>query len=355
MLRADLSRSLRGLDLALELGVAPGACLGLAGPSGAGKTSALRMLAGLLRPGAGRVSCGEDTWFDSAAGVDVSPERRRCGLLFQDYALFPHMPAWRNVAYGMRHVPRGERRGEALELLARFGVSDLADARPASLSGGERQRVALARALAARPRALLLDEPLAALDTRAADRALGELAAVIRESGVPVVLVTHDFAQAALLAQEIAVIDKGRIVQRGPAAELAAAPQTAFVAELTGANVLRGEATDEGTGGSVLRLPGGARIVGVGSARGSAAMLVRPWDVTIEPIGREPAASSARNHLRARVTGLVPARGRVRVALALPEPLAAEVTPEAVSALGLRPGLEVIATWKATAARVVEG
>src|SRR3954470_7004533 len=106
MLQADLTRSLRGVDLALELSVPSASCLAIAGPSGAGKTSALRMLAGLLRPDAGRVSCAGDSWFDSAAGIDVSPERRGCGLLFQDYALFPHMTAWRNVTYGMRHLAR---------------------------------------------------------------------------------------------------------------------------------------------------------------------------------------------------------------------------------------------------------
>jgi molybdate transport system ATP-binding protein len=308
-----------------------------------------------MRPDAGSVTCGKRDWFDAKTGVDVSPERRGCAMLFQDYALFPHMSAWRNVAYGMRGVARAQRHQRAVEMLERFGAGQVADAHPAALSGGERQRVALARALATEPQALLLDEPVSALDPRTADKAMGELAAVVRESGVPVVLVTHDFAQAALLADEIAVIDGGRIAQRGTANELAGAPATTFVAELSGANVLRGAATANADGTSVLRLPSGATIVAVGRANGPAAIVVRPWDVAIEPLGDEPPLSSARNHLRARVAGLAPSRGRVRVALELPEPLAAEVTPEAAAILGLTPGLDVIATWKATASRVVEG
>src|SRR5215218_71622 len=130
------------VDLALELEVAAGSCLALAGPSGAGKTSVLRAIAGLLRPAQGRVVCDGETWFDAAARIDVAPERRRCGYVFQDYALFGHLSAWRNVAYGLRDVPRARRRAEALALLERFGVAALADERPGRLSGGERQRVA---------------------------------------------------------------------------------------------------------------------------------------------------------------------------------------------------------------------
>ena len=145
----------------------------------------------------------------------VEPEERSCGFLFQDYALFPHMPAWQNVAYGMRHLPRRERRRAAEELLERFGVARLADAQPHSLSGGERQRVALARALATSPQVLLLDEPLAALDARTRAAAARELGAALREAAVPALLVTHDFADAAQLGDEVAVIDRGRLLQRG--------------------------------------------------------------------------------------------------------------------------------------------
>ena len=163
MLRVAAETQLGDVALDVALEVAAGECLALAGPSGAGKSSVLRIAAGLLSPRAGRVVCGERIWLDRASGVDLPPEQRRCGFVFQDYALFPHLSAWQNVGYGL---PRRERRARALELLERFGLAHRADARPRTLSGGERQRVALARALAVRPDALLLDEPLSALDAR---------------------------------------------------------------------------------------------------------------------------------------------------------------------------------------------
>src|SRR5919199_4321660 len=217
MLRVDARTALGTLGLDVALHVAPGECLALAGPSGAGKTSVLRVIAGLRRPDAGRVTCGDVVWLDPAAGVDLAPERRRVGYVFQEHALFAHLPAWRNVAYGLRGLPRARRRERAHELLERFGLGHVADARPRTLSGGERQRVALARALALEPAALLLDEPLSALDARTRARAARSLAAALREVAVPAVLVTHDFAEAALLGETIGVLDGGRIVQHGTA------------------------------------------------------------------------------------------------------------------------------------------
>ena len=195
-----------------------GAPLALVGRSGSGKTSMLRAIAGLLSPAEGRVALGDSVWLDTERGIDLAPERRGCGFLFQDYALFPRMSAWRNVAYGMGG-PRRERRAAAMAMLERFGVAALAEARPATMSGGERQRVALARALAARPPVLLLDEPLSALDSTTRREAIGELRAVFAETATPVVLVTHSFEEAAVLAGELVVIDAGREVQRGSAAD----------------------------------------------------------------------------------------------------------------------------------------
>src|SRR5207253_7403162 len=143
--------------------VAAGECLALAGPSGAGKTTVLHYLAGIKTPARGAIVCADEAWLDTSRSVFRRAEQRSCGLLFQDYALFPHLSAWRNVAFGLRHLPRAQRRAAAVDLLDRFGISGLADQRPATLSGGERQRVALARALAPPPTALLLDEPLSAL------------------------------------------------------------------------------------------------------------------------------------------------------------------------------------------------
>ncbi len=178
MLALEVRDRIGALELDLALEVEEG-CLALTGPSGAGKTTALRIAAGLRRPARGRVTCGEEIWLDTERGVAVAPERRRCGVVFQDYALFPHLGARDNVAYPLRRLPRAERRRRADGLLDRFGLLARAAARPRELSGGERQRVALARALAVEPRALLLDEPLAALDAHTRGHARRELAATL--------------------------------------------------------------------------------------------------------------------------------------------------------------------------------
>ncbi len=256
MLSLSANVVLRDFTLDVDVEVEVG-CLALAGPSGAGKSTILRVCAGLVRPRRGRVACGGTTWLDTDRDVWVEPEDRSCGFLFQDYALFPHMPAWQNVAYGMRDLPRDERRRAAEERLARFGIADLADAHPRSLSGGERQRVALARALATSPSVLLLDEPLAALDTRSRAAAARELDAALREAAMPALLVTHDFADAAQLGDEVAIVDRGRVLQRGSASELAAAPASSFVADFAGASVLTGEAHPAGSGLTGVRLDGG--------------------------------------------------------------------------------------------------
>jgi len=210
-LRIEAKMPLREFALELAVKVEAGECLAVAGPSGAGKTTLLRIAVGLLRPASGRIAIGEEVWLDTAAGRELPTERRRCGFVFQDYALFPTLSAWRNVAFGMCG-PRRERRRRAEEMLERFGIAALADAHLGSLSGGERQRVALARTLAAEPRALLLDEPLSALDPRSRRDAQRELHGLLEELRIPVLLVTHSEEEAALLADRIATIDRGRLV-----------------------------------------------------------------------------------------------------------------------------------------------
>jgi molybdate transport system ATP-binding protein len=376
----DLTFTIGQLPVAVGLDAGSGP-LALAGPSGAGKTSLLRAIAGLLRPDAGYVRCGRDTWFDAAARVWHPPERRSCGFVFQDYGLFPHLSAWQNVAFGVEGRPaaagrtggragrtggrvsgraggwvsrgaRRARRARAVELLERFGLAHLADEPPSTLSGGERQRVAIARALAREPSLLLFDEPLASLDPRSRAHAARELAAVVASAGVPSVLVTHDFAEAAALARDVAVIERGRLVQRGSPQELATAPASAFVADFTGASVLNGQVLDTGRL-TVISLDGGGRIVSTEPAATGlrVAASVQPWDVTLEPAGTEQ-HGSAQNRLPARVVSLVPLGGRVRVVLATPQLLSAEVSEPARRALGLAPGIEVVATWKATATRL---
>jgi molybdate transport system ATP-binding protein len=337
------------LDVALE--VAPGRCLALAGPSGAGKTTILRLIAGTVRPDRGRVSSGASVWLDTERGVDEEPEHRRCGYLFQEYALFPHLSAWRNVAYGLRSVPRRERRAIALELLERFGLQARADARPATLSGGEQQRVALARALARRPEVLLLDEPLSALDSRARASAARELGNAVRETDVPAILVTHNFSEAAQLGDEVGVIDRGVIVQRGSASELAAAPRSGFVADFTGAVVLTGTAFLSPGGLTVVELDGGGKVLSTESGEGRVAISVFPWEIALQSPGAS-VDSSAQNHLHARVSSLTSVGNRVRVGLDASQPLVAEITEAARDKLNLTVGMAIVAVWKATSTRM---
>ncbi|MGN6255929.1 MAG: ATP-binding cassette domain-containing protein [Solirubrobacterales bacterium] len=342
---------LREFDLALELTVAGGERVALAGPSGAGKTTALRIAAGLARPANGRVSLGAETWLDTATGVELPAERRRCGLVFQDYALFPGLSAWRNVAYGMRG-PRRERRRRALDFLERFGIAALADPSSAGLSGGERQRVALARALAAEPRALLLDEPLSALDPGSRRDSLRELHALLGELSIPVLLVTHSYDEAALLADRIAVIDRGRIVQSGEPAAISTQPRSAFVADFAGAVVLLGEASREPEGLTLVRLRGGGEVRSTDEASGPVAVSVFPWEISLQPPGAEP-GDSMLNRLPGEVASLTPVGNRVRVGLATPQPLGTEVTARSAEAMGLRPGSRVVAACMAPAPRVL--
>jgi len=351
-LSVTASMPLRDFSLAIDLEVSAARRLALVGSSGAGKTTVLRLIAGLLSPAAGRVGLGDEVWLDTAASLDLPPERRRCGYVFQDYALFPGMSAWRNVAYGMRSTPRGKRRARAHELLERFGIAGLADARPAKLSGGERQRVALARALAAEPRALLLDEPLSALDPATRRDSLRELHSLLGGLSIPMLLVTHSFDEAALLADELAVLDRGAVVQSGAAAEISAQPGSAFVADFAGAAVLHGQATGEPGGLSVVRLRGGGDVRSVDRASGPVAVSVFPWEISLEPTGSAP-PDSMLNRVEGEIASVTTVGNRTRVGLLTPQPLSVEVTGRSAAAMDLHPGGRVTAAWKASATKLI--
>jgi molybdate transport system ATP-binding protein len=272
--------------------------------------------------------------------------------VFQEYALFAHLRAWQNVAYSLRGVARSERRRRALDLLDRFGVAHLADARPGTLSGGERQRVAVARALARRPAALLLDEPLSALDTRSRAAGGRALAAVLADAGVPTLLVTHDFAEAALLGDRVGVVDGGRVIQSGTPAELAASPASAFVADFAGAVVLTGTARRVDGGLTEVALDGGGTVFTTEPGDGEVAVSVFPWEIALAPAGAVHVGSE-QNHLAVRVVSVTEVGSRVRAGLAAPQPLAAELSAASAAALRLEPGIEVVATWKAAATRLL--
>lgn len=258
------------IPLDAGLVVAPGELVAMVGPSGSGKTTFLRAIAGLHHPRAGRVVCNGAVWFDSAAGVHLAPQRRRVGLVFQDYALFPHLSSRDNVALALGHLPPSQRRARAGELLALVHLGGLEERRPAALSGGQRQRVALARALAREPEVLLLDEPFSAVDQVTRRKLQRELAVLRRQVRIPIVLVTHDLAEAAALADRIVVLHRGRALQNGPPEDVANKPVSPLVARLMDQPNLfhgrLGECRDDGRG--VLAWSGySLEVAAVGSFR----------------------------------------------------------------------------------------
>jgi ABC-type sulfate/molybdate transport systems ATPase subunit len=329
-LALDFALPLRDFELRLALEV--DGTVALVGPSGAGKTSVLRAIAGLARA-RGRIALGDETWLDRR--IDRRPEERRVGLVFQDYALFPHLSVRANVAYG----------GPPRDLLERFRIAHLADARPGELSGGERQRVALARALARDPAVLLLDEPLAALDAHTKDAVRGELHDVLRELELPTLLVTHDYEDAAALADVVGVLVEGQLRQVAAPAELVARPADAFVASFTGANLLRGVARRGPV--TQVELSGGEQIYSTDIAHGEVGVVVYPWEIAV---AREPSHDSALNVVRGEIGSLVEIGNRVRVRIG---PVTAEVTASSRERLALDRGGIAYATFKATGTRLV--
>ncbi len=219
-LRRTFAEASFSLDVSVDF--APGLSV-LFGPSGSGKTTILSALAGLLRPDAGQVRLGEQTLFDADAGVSLPPNERRIALVFQSLALFPHLDALANVAYGVpRGLAKAERLTRAHYWLERMRVTHVARRFPHSYSGGEAQRVALARALASEPRALLLDEPFSALDQRLASELSAELSEYVSSVSLPVVLVTHDRVLARTLGHELVLLKEGRVERVGLAREMLA-------------------------------------------------------------------------------------------------------------------------------------
>ena len=242
-LQARLEVRRRDFTVEVDLSTAT-ETLVVVGPSGCGKTAVLRTLAGLITPEAGRIALGGHVLFDSARGINVPPEQRRVGVVFQHYALFPHLDVTDNLGYGLPRMPKPERERRTSIALERVRITELAGARPSELSGGEQQRVAVARALITEPRLLLLDEPLSALDVDNRANLRRELAILLHHLAIPAVVVTHDLADADALADRIAVMDRGRIVQTGTPQDVIDHPVNACVAQFTGANVIPGSSLD---------------------------------------------------------------------------------------------------------------
>jgi molybdate transport system ATP-binding protein len=342
------------MPLDVEFAAAPGTETALVGPSGSGKTSTLRAIAGFLRPTHGHVSCGREVWLDTDAGINVPAHRRRAGLVFQSYALFPHMTAIENVMAAMGDLPAGTRLREARELLSRVHLDGLHARKSSQLSGGQRQRVAVARALARRPRILLLDEPFSAVDHTVRHRLQDEMVELRATLPLPIILVTHNLDEVTRLADTVVLIADGRTVATGTVNEIfGRSDLRQYIGTSEVSMVLRATITahDVATGTTILDHSAGRLTVsGASGAAGSIARLrVRARDVAIA-VG-DPGNISIRNRLTATVTEIAEAEGQVAdVRLDVgTDVLVARITREAVNALDLKVGQPVVALIKATA------
>jgi len=349
MLEIDVTR--RQGDFSLEMAFTAGAGVtALFGRSGSGKTSLINMVAGLSRPDRGRIAVDGKVLFDSDAGIDLPPEARRLGYVFQEHRLFPHLSVRDNLCFGMKRLPLAERRVSVDHVVAVLGIGHLLDRRPTGLSGGEKQRVAIGRALLASPRILLMDEPLASLDGGRKNDLLPFIAGLSRQFDIPIVYVSHSMEEVLRLADTLALIDAGRLAAIGPVEELLSSPAHA---SLTGhgeagsvlAATLTGDESDFGI--STLSFPGGALKVGRLALPAGTPVRVRIHAQDVAIALAPPVGLSVRNRLTAIVRSVTPINYMVDVMLECGGcSLWSRITAEAQSELSLEPGMTVTALVK---------
>lgn len=341
-LHAEVGLTLGAFRLDVDVHVERGEVLAVLGPNGSGKTTLLRAIAGLAPIDAGTIRLDDSVLDDPDRAVFVPPERRPVGVVFQQYLLFDHLTALDNVAFGLRArgVARAEARRRAHEWLERVGLADHARSRPPALSGGQAQRVALARALAIDPQILLLDEPLAALDAGVRRQVRRDLRRHLEGFDGVRLLVTHDAVDAYALADRVAIVDHGRIVQTGTIAEITAHPRSRYVADLVGTNLIAGTLRGDG-----LVTSDGIHLAVVAEFTGPAFAVVRPRSITL---ARHVVDTSARNTFTGVVDDVDRLGDRVRVGVDAPIHLTAEITADALDTLQLRPGDRIHAAVKAT-------
>jgi molybdate transport system ATP-binding protein len=326
----------------LDLRVDDGEVVAVLGPNGSGKSTLLRTLAGMQPLTSGRIVLDGEVLDDPARGILLPPERRSCGVVFQDYLLFPHLTAAANVAFGLRCRGRSkaEANRQAGEWMERIGLADRASCKPAKLSGGQAQQVALARALAPDPQLLLLDEPMAALDVSARGAVRHRLRHHLEAFAGSCVIVTHDPLDAAALADRLVIIEEGRDVQQGTLTDVTSRPQTTYVAELVGLNLVEGESD-----GTRLEVAGGFVLETASSAFGPQLAAIAPGSVALY---LERPSGSPRNVWRTRVAEVHLTGDRARVLVEEPVRMTAEITATALAELRLTEGATVWVSVKAT-------
>jgi molybdate transport system ATP-binding protein len=344
-----LKRHPGGLEIGATFSLPLGShsVLVLFGPSGAGKTTVLRTIAGLETADSGVICCGDESWFDGVRRINVPPQKRRVGYLAQDYALFPHLTVRRNIEYGLRY-------GSCEGLLERFELGELAGRYPRDLSGGQLQRVALARALAPHPRLLLLDEPLSALDAPLRLRLRADLRRWLASLEIPAIVVTHERIEALALGDSIAIMIAGKLRQSGAVERVFDCPADAAVAEAVGVETISPARVISREAGLMRVMIGPTTLVAVDIPDPHAEVFacIRAESVTVE---RDPSGNptSARNHLPARIESVTPEGPLARVVLDCGFRLTAIVTRQSQEEMGLRAGGRVVAVVKATSIQIV--
>jgi molybdate transport system ATP-binding protein len=356
-----LQARLKDRNFDLELNLADGERIAILGPNGAGKSTMLAIVAGLVRPDGGRAELDGRVLFDIGGHANrwVAPHGRGIALMAQDPLLFPHLSVLENVAFGPRSAGwrSSDARAAARDWLAKVGALDLAGRRPGELSGGQAQRVAIARAVAANPRLLLLDEPMAALDVGAAPILRQVLRRVLADRAA--LIVTHDLLDALILAQRVVVIEDGTIVESGLTADVLRHPRTPFTARIAGLNLVTGVAVERG-----VRPPDGDVIEGLArtaedsgeprTATESGEPAIAVFTPSAVSVFIEPPRGSPRNTIEVTITELEPREDRVRVRATTPtgRAIMADVTASAVSELELYPGTKVYFSIKASAVTI---
>jgi molybdate transport system ATP-binding protein len=350
-LNAEFAAERGGFALDFKIEVGAGETVAVVGESGSGKTTALRALAGLLRPRTGIIVSGETIWFDALGDRFVPANQRDVAMVFAGGALFGHLSAFANAEFGLRAsgVPPYESRMRAHAALETVGAASLADRLAATLSTGEVQRIALARAVALAPAVLLLDEPLSALDIRLRPKVREALRRAIEVTNAATVLVTHEPAEALLFAERFVVLEGGRVVQSGDIESLRQRPASEYVASFAGTNLYRGRARPLGDGSSSVQLPA-VEIIVQGDFDDEIGVVVDPDAVILSAHATD---TSARNRLSGPVETITPDHGAFRVTLASEPPISARVTAHSLAALGAAPGRMLHATFKAVEARIL--
>ncbi|HEX7064572.1 MAG TPA: ABC transporter ATP-binding protein [Bacillales bacterium] len=351
MLSCNIHKPLRDFELDMDFSL-ENETLVIVGHSGCGKSTTLKLIAGLMAPEEGRITVGGRTFFDHNERVNVSPETRKTGFVFQNYALFPHLSVFENVSYGLdgQKMSKSEKASKVQGMLEALNIPHLIDSMPSDLSGGEQQRVALARSLVLDPDVLLLDEPLSALDVTTRGRVRRELKKTLAALEIPKIIVTHDYEDAISLGDRILVMDKGHVIQEGTAKELLTSPRSPFVADFSGTNFFSGKALGDDGGVKVGEKEEVLRTI-TEVEEGRLSVMIYPWDIELT---KEKPADEGMNVLKGEAVNILSYGNRARIEIEGGLPLTAEIPAKTLEQMGLKEQETVYAVIDPVAVQVLE-